>query len=110
MNNENKMYTKQVFKCGICGKEYFNVQDRANCELNCYKKQQEEVKKAAEAKKLAEKTTRKKEVDDALDKAMQLRNAYIKDYGCYVYDNNDVHNEFNIDNYPSLKELINFLM
>ena len=42
MNNENKMYTKQVFKCGICGKEYSNVQDRANCELNCYKKQQEE--------------------------------------------------------------------
>lgn len=110
MNNKNKMYTKQVFKCGICGKEYFDVQDRANCELNCYKKQQEEAKKAAEAKKLAEKAARKKEVDDALDKAMQLRNAYIKDYGCYVYDNNDVHNEFNIDNYPSLKELINFLM
>lgn len=110
MNNENKMYTKQVFKCGICGKEYSNVQDRANCELNCYKKQQEEAKKAAEAKKLAEKAARKNEVDDALDKAMQLRNAYIKDYGCYVYDNNDVHNEFNIDNYPSLKELINFLM
>lgn len=117
MNNESKMYTKQVFKCGICGKEYFNVQDRANCELNCYKKQQEEAKKAAEVKKLAEKTARKKEVDDALDKAdgaldkaMQLRNAYIKDYGCYVYDNNDVHNEFNIDNYPDLKGLINFLM
>lgn len=110
MNNENKMYAKQVFKCGICGKEYFNVQDRANCELNCYKKQQEEAKKAAEVKKLAEKAARKKEVDDALDKATQLRNAYIKDYGCYVYDNNDVHNEFNIDNYPSLKELINFLM
>lgn len=110
MNNENKMYTKQVFKCGICGKEYSNVQDRANCELNCYKKQQEEAKKAAEAKKLAEKAARKNEVDDALDKAMQLRNAYIKDYGCYVYDNNDVHNEFHIDNYPSLKELINFLM
>ena len=108
--NENKMYAKQVFKCGICGKEYFNVQDRANCELNCYKKQQEEAKKAAEVKKLAEKVARKKEVDDALDKAMQLRNAYIKDYGCYVYDNNDVHNESNIDNYPSLKELINFLM
>lgn len=110
MNNESKMYTKQVFKCGICGKEYFNVQDRANCELNCYKKQQEEAKKAAEVKKLAEKTARKKEVDGALDKAMQLRNAYIKDYGCYVYDNNDVHNEFNIDNYPDLKGLINFLM
>ena len=110
MNNENKMYTKQVFKCGICGKEYSNVQDRANCELNCYKKQQEEAKKAAEAKKLAEKAARKKEVDDALDKAIRLRNAYIKDYGCYVYDNNDVHNEFNIGNYPSLKELINFLM
>lgn len=110
MNNENKMYTKQVFKCGICGKEYSNVQDRANCELNCYKKQQEEAKKAAEVKKLAEKAARKKEVDDALDKAIQLRNAYIKDYGCYVYDNNDVHNEFNIGNYPSLKELINFLM
>lgn len=105
MNTENKTYN-----CALCGKSYSNIIDRITCEQKCYTKQQEEAKKAAEAKKQAEKITRKKEVDDAIDKAMRLRNAYIKDYNCYVYDNNDVHNEFNIDNYPSLKELINFLM
>lgn len=109
MNNENKMYTKQVFKCGICGKEYFNVQDRANCELNCYKKQQEEAKKVAEAKKLAEKTARKKEVDDAFYNAMRLKNAYMKDYGHYSYtfndDSNTLEHGYNVD----IKSLMDFL-
>ena len=101
---------EKIYTCALCGKSYDSIIERAKCEQKCYAKQQEEAKKDAEAKKLAEKAARKKEVDDVLDKAIRLRNAYIKDYGCYVYDNNDVHNEFNIGNYPSLKELINFLM
>lgn len=86
------MNNKKVFKCSICGKEYENTIDRARCELNCYAKQQEEAKKTAEAEKKAEQAARKKAVDDAINKATQLKNAYLKDYGCYSYENNDVHN------------------
>lgn len=94
---DNKMYTKQVFKCGICGKEYENVTDRAKCELNCYQKQQEEIKKAAEEKKKAEQAARKKEVDEAFDKATELRNVYLRDYGEYSYEYKNIHNNLNDD-------------
>lgn len=105
MNTENKTYN-----CALCGKSYSNIIDRITCEQKCYTKQQEEAKKVAEAKKQAEKITRKKEVDDAIDNAMRLKNAYMKDYGCYIYESNDVSNNPIVDKYPSLKELINFLM
>ena len=42
---------KFTYKCGICGKEYNNVLDRAKCEIACAEKAEEEAKKAAEAKK-----------------------------------------------------------
>lgn len=48
---ESKMYNKHIFKCSICNKEYENVMDRANCELACAKKQEEDAKKVAAAKK-----------------------------------------------------------
>lgn len=104
MNNENKMYARQAFKCSICGKEYECAIDRARCELNCYAKQQEEAKKAAEAEKKAEQAARKKAVDDAINKAVQLKNAYMKDYGRYSYENNDVHN------CPTFGDILSFLM
>ena len=40
----------------------------------------------AEAKKKAEKDTRKKEVTMAIEHASELLNEYIKDYGSYSYD------------------------
>lgn len=106
MNNENKMYTKQVFKCGICGKEYSNVQDRANCELNCYKKQQEEKKKAAEAKKKEEQKARHDEVTKAIDGACALMNRYVKDYGHYSYNGENVNT---LDDILPSRFLHNFL-
>ena len=36
--------------CGICGARYESVQERANCELKCVKKIEEEERKAAEEK------------------------------------------------------------
>ena len=29
---DNKMYCKPVYKCGICGKEYSSIAERAACE------------------------------------------------------------------------------
>ena len=85
MKDENKMYTKPQYKCGICGKIYESIQDRTNCEQSCLKKQQEEEKKAAEAKKKAEQKSRQQEVSAALDNAYALINKYIEDYGKFEY-------------------------
>ena len=83
---ENKTYKKPQYKCAICGTVYNSVHDRANCEIDCIKKQKEEENKAAEAKKKAEKDARCTEVSKALDDAYKLVNDYIKDYGSYQYN------------------------
>lgn len=83
--NENKWAARLAYKCAICKKEFDNIQDRAECELACLKKQAEEKKLAAEKKKKEEQTARKKEVDDALAHAYKLKDQYITDYGSYVY-------------------------
>lgn len=89
---ENKIYNKPAYKCGICGNVHDSVQGRMNCEMACLKKQHEEEKKAAEAKKRAEQTARKAEVDEALKKFTKLAEAYIKDYGSYEYDGESISN------------------
>ena len=82
---ENKMYTKPQYKCCICGKIYDSITERAQCELACVKKQEEEVKKAAELKKREEYNTRRAEVDKAFDHAYELRDKFLKDYDSYTY-------------------------
>jgi hypothetical protein len=74
-----------VFKCAICGTLYANVLDRAKCEIACAEKQEEEAKKAAEAKKHAEYNDRKAAVDAAFDLAYDLKAKFLMDYGSYIY-------------------------
>lgn len=83
---DNKMYCKPAYKCGICGTEYDSVQKRMNCEMKCVKKVEEEAKKDAEEKKKAEQAARKKELDIALKKLLKLHDAYVKDYGYYEFE------------------------
>ena len=87
MNTEKKMYT-----CSLCGMQYTKVTERASCELACAKKQEEEAKKAAEAKKHAEQPSRKTEVDEAFATAYKLRDKYVADYGAYSYVHNELSN------------------
>ena len=51
---EKDIYCKFTYQCGICGKEFDNVLDRAKCEIACAEKAEAEAKKAAEAKKKEE--------------------------------------------------------
>ena len=81
MKDENKIYSKPQYKCGICGTIFDSIEERMNCEANCIKKQKEAAKKAAEAKRKAEKETRKTEVTAAIKRANKLLEEYIKDYG-----------------------------
>lgn len=91
---ENKIYNKPAYKCGICGNVHDSVQERMNCEMTCLKKQQEEEKRAAAEKKKAEQTARKTEVDEALKNFTKLAKAYVKDYGRYKYDGEQIINMF----------------
>lgn len=85
LNNESAEWRARLaYKCAICGKEFDNIQDRAKCELTCLKKQEEDKKLAAEKKKKEEHDARKKEVDEAVARAEELKRKYIQDYGVYV--------------------------
>lgn len=75
-----------IFICAICGKEYNSILNRAQCEINCTKKIEEEEKRVAAEKKVAEKKMRREAVDEAMANAFRLAKAYIKDYGSYSYD------------------------
>lgn len=84
------METKDIkceftYQCGICGKSYKNILDRAHCEIKCAEQAEIEAKKAAEAKKKEEQKTRKAEVDEAFKILHKLVTAYVKDYGLYEY-------------------------
>lgn len=76
---------KFTYQCGICGKSYDNVLGRAQCEIDCSKKIEEEAKKAAESKKKEEQKARKAEVDEAFETLHKLMTAYVNDYGHYEY-------------------------
>ena len=71
------------YTCPICGENKETPVELAHCILACEEKKrvEEEKRKAEELK--AVKDARKKEVDDAFDKWVELRNAYQNDYGNY---------------------------
>lgn len=82
---EKNVYCKFTYKCGICGKEYNNVLDRAKCEIACVEKAEEEARKAAEAEKKEAQKVRKAEVDAVFEHLHELITAYVEDYGHYEY-------------------------
>lgn len=97
---------EKIYTCALCGKSYDSVIERAKCEQKCYAKQQEEEKKAAEAKKKEEQKARHDEVTKAIDGACALLNRYVKDYGHYSYNGENVNT---LDDILPSKFLHNFL-
>lgn len=94
---ENKVYAKPIYKCSLCGTVHDDVVSRAHCEIYCNNKRLEKEQKAAEEKKKAEYQSRLSEVDAAFDKAYDLKDKFVKDYGAYMYSR-DVCNKFAHDN------------
>lgn len=90
---DNKICAKPMYKCAVCGEVYDSIAQRMNCEQVCLKKKEEEERKAAELKKEAEYADRKAEVDAAFDKAYELKDEFVQDYGRYTY-NKSVSNSF----------------
>ena len=100
---KNKNCENSLYVCGVCGKSHETIEERAECELSCVKKIKEEERKAAEAKKKAEKETRQQEVTAALDNAFALMNKFTEDYGTYKYNGKikEDLNMANMDFFPS---------
>lgn len=70
-----------MYKCEVCGKEYENLKDRANCEWNCSKKLEfeDEQRKREVLKK--EKKARADEVNKAYNDYQKLYDKFFDDYG-----------------------------
>ena len=83
---DNNMYAKPMYKCAVCGEIYDSIAQRMNCEQTCLKNKEEEERKAAEAKKAAEYDIRVAEVKAAFDKAYDLRDKFVYDYGKFHYN------------------------
>ena len=82
---ENNTYAKPMYKCGVCGTIYDSIAERSKCEQACVKKQEEEAKKAALAKKNAEKEADYTEASAALDNALALVNKCVEKHGVFKY-------------------------
>ena len=104
--NETTQMVNKPWKCGICGSAFKTIQERMTCEAPCIKKMEEEAKRTAEAKKKEEQAARKAEVDKAFDVAIQLREAYLKDYDTYVYTTNTFSDNTNWKNRKSIFDFL----
>lgn len=82
---ENKICETPMYKCAVCGEVYDSIAQRMNCEQTCLKRQEEEERKAAEAKRAAEYENRVAEVNMAFDHAYELRDKLVADYGEFKY-------------------------
>lgn len=89
----DKVCAKPMYKCAVCGEVYDSIAQRMNCEQACLKKQEEEERKALEAKKIAEYNSRVEEVRDAFRRAYILRNKLEKDYANMQYYDYDQLND-----------------
>lgn len=102
----NKICATPMYKCAVCGEVYNSIAQRMNCEQICLKKQEEEERKAAEAKKAAEYAARVDEVNMAFEKAYELRDKLVEDYDEYKYNR-----KFNsIDECKSLADVFDFIV
>lgn len=102
---ETKVCAKPMYKCGLCGAVHDDVVSRAHCKIYCNNKRVEEEKKAAEAKKKEEYNARIEEVNMAFEKAYELRNKFVEDYGSYKYQRKCN----SIDECNSSDDVLNFL-
>lgn len=80
-----------MYKCGICGREYENIEDRIACETKCLHDRKVAEEKRKKMKLEQEKETRRKEVQMAWDHYSDLLKAFIEDYGSYPTMRNEIN-------------------
>lgn len=72
---------KTIFKCGICQKVYNNVEDRMHCEVKCIKDLKDTERRLEMKRLYDEQKARQQEVEESYRKFVNLREAYLADYG-----------------------------
>ena len=82
---KDKNCNKPQYTCGVCGTNYDSIQERAECEMTCVKKIKEEERKAAEAKKKAEKAADFAEASAAIDNVYAMINKCVEKHGEFTY-------------------------
>lgn len=76
---------KKAYECGICNKLYTSIEERMKCETKCVAERKAEEEKRKKAELEEAKKARKEEVDAAYRNYLELRSAYLKDYGHYTF-------------------------
>ena len=80
----NKICATPKYKCAVCDQIYDSIAQRMHCEQACLKKTEEEERKAAEEKKMAEYDARLTEVNNAFKKAYDLKNKFDRILHTYI--------------------------
>ena len=83
------MEKKKSYKCGLCGKEYETIAERAKCESACIDNQLAIEENAKKEKAKQEQEARRQELVAAIKHAGALLDAYTNDYGTFSYDSTE---------------------
>lgn len=97
--DDKNLSNKTLYHCGICGKSYKTIGERAACETKCLaekKKAQEKLEKETKDRK---KAANKAEIEKKYKELVELINNYCKDYG-YIQ-----LGEYHYDDFPTLSKL-----
>lgn len=78
-----KEVNNTFYTCPYCKEEYTDPVDLAHCILSCEEKKKIEEEKQKEEKLAAEKEARYEEIQEVEKQLIELKKAYIKDYGSY---------------------------
>ena len=106
---ESQWRARLAYKCGICDTEFESIKDRAECEIKCIKMKEEREKFEAAKKKAEEQKARKAEVDKAVDRANELIDKYVEDYGTYRYNGILEMIDDDNDDYITLRDFLRML-
>lgn len=89
------MLTKNEYTVEELEAQYKTAEENQKKLKQQIEQKKKEAKQAREAQLELDKRARKKEVDDAIEKAKELLRAYMTDYGVYSYaSNNDIFDMF----------------
>lgn len=83
-----------MYKCGICGKEYGNIDDYVKCVVKCSDRVEREEKESNRKRLEAEKSKREEEIRNARNHLAELISKYQNDYHpFYKMSDDDILNQ-----------------
>lgn len=98
MENEvkNNIVGKPMYKCGICGKVYDNIEDRMNCEKKCIHDLKVKNEKIKQEQKEKERKSMEDSINGLANQYYNMIDKYINIY--HTYPNVTINNKNNTIN------------